>query len=250
MLMVLTNSSSYGGLGGLVYDAATGKFTGDGSTTVVVNGVSQTTGLTYGQAANYVEAMLLEQTGSTINITEDNIRFISAAYNDILNRPAEGGGLAYWAQTYATGNYTESQMYQLIVDGAVASGEILELPDDNNFSITPSVIVSRDQFTYSVAASVFTENFEGLQETNYTDLLADDNLTRMNTTQEFFTDMYQSYLGREPETEGLEFWVNQANDLGIEAAIDNFRSVADTNLEAGLEPGANAEDTVFIAGPE
>ena len=102
----------------------------------------------------------------------------------------------------------------------------------------------------SVTAASVTENFDGLQAPNYTDLLADDNLTRMNTTEEFFTDMYQSYLGREPDAEGLEHWVNQANSLGIETAINNFRDIADMNLESGLEPGANAEDTVFIPGPE
>lgn len=250
MLMVLTDSEAYGGLGGLIYDPATGKFRHESGSTVIVNGVAQTTGITYEQAANYVETMLNAQTGTTVNITKDNVKFVAEAYNDILNRPPEGGGLAYWAQIYATGNYTESQMYQLIVDGAIASGEILELPDDNNFSVTPSVIVPRDQFTYSVAVGSTTENFEGLQAPNYTDLLADDNLTRMNTAQELFTDMYQSYLGREPEAEGLEFWVNQFNTLGAEAAINNFRDIADINLESGLEPGANAEDTVFIAGPE
>jgi hypothetical protein len=237
MLLVLTDSVNYGGLGSLIYDPVTGSYRHDTGQSVVVNGVVQTTGLTYEQAANYAEAMIQQQTGSIVNITAENIKFVDAAYRDILNRPPEGAGLTYWAQMYATGNYTESEMYQIIVNGAVSSGEILELPTGGNISLTPSVIVPRDSFTYSTASSSVTEDFELLETPSYTDIIGDDNLTRVNSAEELLTDMYQALLGREPDAEGLEFWANQYNELGAEAAIDNFRFAVEVNIAAGIEPG-------------
>jgi len=244
MLMMLLDSNLYGGLGALLYDAATGKYYPADGSPVVINGVTQTAGITFEQAANYVEAVLNNATGSTVNITASNVQFIAEVYNDLLNRPPEGAGLAYWAELYASGNYTEQEMYQLIVDGAIASGEILQLPDDYNISVTPSVVVSQDDFNYSIAAGLNTTSYDGLTATNYSDLLADDNLTRENTVEEVINDLYQSYLGRDAEAAGLEYWVNVYNEQGAEAAVSQFYDTATAHIEAGLEQPGSGFDPI------
>jgi hypothetical protein len=247
MLLVLTNGD-FGGLGSLRYDKATGVFSSDNSTAVVTGGVTQTAGLTYGQAANYIESMMIDIMGTTVDIEESDVEFVARAYNDILNRPAEGAGLAYWCNMYATGNYTQAEFYQRIVDGGIASGELLT-EQTNTFTTTPNTIVSRDQFTYSGAELKVTERFDDLKAANYTDNLADDNVTRTNTVADNFSDLYESVLGRQPEAAGLEYWVEQAAIVGIEAAINSFREVASINLEGGAqyETGPNENDTVFTA---
>jgi len=244
MLLALTNSGSYGGLGGLIYDKTTGTFRNDNSTTVVVGGVSQTAGITFGQAANYIEEMMIDQTGTTIDIKESDVRFVAAAYADILNRPAEGGGLAYWSNIYATGNYTEAEMYQIIFNGAISSGELLTVTE-NTFSTTPSTIIPRDQHTYSGAALTVTERFQNLQAANYTDNKADDNITRTNTLTDNISDLYESVLGRTAEAAGLEYWVGVAAEQGIEAATAGFLDIANANRESGIE--SNVVENVFSA---
>jgi hypothetical protein len=245
MLLILTDSINYEGLGSLVFDPVTGSYRHDTGKAVVVNGVTQTTGLTYEQAANYAESMIQQQTGSIVNITAENIKFIDAAYRDILNRPPEGSGMTYWAQIYATGNYTESEMYQLIVDGAISSSEILGIEltaASGSISLTPSARVRRDSFTYSTASASVTEDFQVLETPNYTDILGDDNLTRVNSPKELFTDLYQASLGREPDDAGLDYWINEYNTLGARAAIDNFRFAVEVNIASGIEPGRSDYD--------
>jgi hypothetical protein len=234
MLLVLQDTNTFNGIGELVYDPTTGAYSNDPAPTLIVDGVAQTIAITLEQAANYVETVIYQNIGSKINITAEQIDFINKCYADILNRPPEGSGLVYWAQLYATGNYSESEMYQFIVDAAIVNTELITATGP--VSLTPSVQTSVDDFAYSVAAASVTENSDGLLVANYTDILADNNLTRMNTLTEFWTDMYQSYLGRDPETAGLEYWVGVSNTSGLDAAVASFREIADINISAGLEP--------------
>jgi hypothetical protein len=236
MLLILFETDIFNGIGTLVYDRATGVYSGELDSILYVDGVAQTIAITLEQAANYVETVIYQNIGSKINITAEQIDFINKCYADILNRPPEGSGLVYWAQTYATGNYSEREMYQLIVDSAIIGIGTGITTTGGGISLTPRVQTSVDDFTYSVAAASVTENSDGLLVANYTDILADDNLTRVNTISEFWTDMYQSYLGRDPETAGLEYWIDITNQFGINFALKSFREAADINISAGLEP--------------
>jgi hypothetical protein len=135
-------------------------------------------------------------------------------------------------------------MYQQVYNGAISSGELLTVTT-NTFSTTPSVIISRDQHTYSGAALEVTERYESLQVANYTNALADDNITRTNTVEDNFRDLYESVLGRTAEDAGLEYWVDQAAIVGIEAAVGSFLDVANANIDSGIE--SNVVESVFSA---
>lgn len=130
--------------------------------------------------------------------------FVDQTYRDILGRSPDAGGLSFWANEIRSGRPPEAFVEQLLLSpefgGTVAPVVRLydsvfgRLPDEGGLRFWIGERRNGDSLER------LTERFIAGSEF--------DELTNAATTPELVAAVYERSLGREPDAEGLAFWVD------------------------------------------
>ena len=177
-----------------------------------------------------------------------NADSVDILYQTMLGRAADEGGKAGWVEVLAQGN-----SYAAVINGFCGSAEFSALCND--YGITPGSITLMSGLYIGEAARRNVDKVTAFVQQNYSAVLgreADEqglkDYTRalmyyLETPQQvihdfifspeyqeqlpgneaFITTLYQVYLGREPDAEGLAVWVDQLNTgATLESIVDGF----------------------------
>ena len=178
---------------------------------------------------------------------------VDILYKTMLSREADEGGKAGWVQVLAQGN-----SYATVINGFCGSEEFATLC--NEYGITPGSITLMSGFYIGEAACLNEEKVTAFVQQNYSAVLGRDadeqgleDYTRalmnyLETPQQvihdfifspeyqeqlpgneaFITTLYQAYLGREPDPEGLAVWVQKLEDgTSLEEIVNGFAGSAE-----------------------
>ena len=178
---------------------------------------------------------------------------VDILYKTMLSREADEGGKAGWVQVLAQGN-----SYATVINGFCGSEEFATLC--NEYGITPGSITLMSGFYIGEAACLNEEKVTAFVQQNYSAVLGRDadeqgleDYTRalmnyLETPQQvihdfifspeyqeqlpgneaFITTLYQAYLGREPDPEGLAGWVQKLEDgTSLEEIVNGFAGSAE-----------------------
>ena len=173
---------------------------------------------------------------------------VDILYQTMLSREADEGGKAGWVQVLEQGN-----SYAAVINGFCGSEEFATLC--NEYGITPGSITLMSGFYIGEGARLNKEKVTAFVQQNYSAVLgreADEQglmdytgalMNYLETPQQvihdfifspeyqeqlpgneaFITTLFQVYLGREPDPDGLAGWVDQLNaGVSLEAVVEGF----------------------------
>lgn len=229
-LVVQSNTDVYSGLGQIIIDPVTFEVSyinasNTGYSTIVSNDVAQTIGMSEEQFYNYI-TQAVNGTGLFDTLVSPSRDLVDQVYNnyfEILGRPPEGTGATYWVSSALYLGLSEQELLQNMTLGAIYSGELVDpvIQQTSVVNLTPTKIFTGDDFSYNSAEAYnniyySTTAFAGV----YTS--ADSGgTTRDPTPETLITELYQNYLGRDPDSEGLEYWLSvfEAGEYSAETAL-------------------------------
>lgn len=232
VLMIATTCGAYGGLGGLSYNSSTGAFTttcGEAAGTTDSwsrneDGTINTTGMTVTQRNNLVNNAINNSGLFSSNqyFSPADIQRVVDQYTSVLGRPPDLEGLAYWVADNRLHGYTQEEFARNFIGGATIdefAGDYLT--GNNVINTTPTTVLNTDQGGYS------TSEYTGTAPTVPFDTSNSGNTTRDLTEPDYITSLYLNVLGREPDPEGYEYWLNEFASSGYSqeaatAIYDNF----------------------------
>ena len=226
-VMLLTSTPTYQGLGQVYYDTTTGQ-TSNNNYKVEDNSY-QTAGLTDGAYHNFMTNAVNSSGYVKEKINPDTkiMDYVNDAYYEILDRPPEVDGAAYWiAKATTEGKTTKNEINRMILQGAIDSGEIVNplVTQDSTVSLNPKVVITENEIPYKNPNLVVdNKTYAGV----YTAADAAGS-TRDLKPEKFITELYENILGRSPGTDpGYNYWLEQYknNNYSRESAqsiIDSF----------------------------
>ena len=180
-----------------------------------------------------------------------NAERVETMYNTMLDRASDPAGKAYWVARLDTGMSINS-----IAAGFSQSVEFSGICRDYNIDNGPYELTEYRDRNYGVTGFVSRCYSEALNRSADTDglnywcgkllerdmtaqqvahgFIASDEMTGRNqTNEEFVSTMYQLYLGREPDQDGLQYWIDKMNSGTGKDSIENgfaqsveFREIA------------------------
>ena len=160
------------------------------------------------------------------NIDPDVAAFITRFYQQCLSREPDTGGLEYWADSLSDGDKTGSELAEAFVFSEEFENQ--NTPDSEFVTILYRAFFNREPDTggYSnwmnslsggISRSSVLDGFTSAQE--FKNLCEDYGITATSSFTNtdtsvagFVTRFYQQCLSREPDTSGLNHWVNSLND--------------------------------------
>jgi hypothetical protein len=191
----------------------------------------------------------------TFNTSDPNVVIVNQMYQDILGRSADSGGLAYWANVLVNGaprggvglGFNHSVEYYTQIVTSDYQTLLGRAPDDGGLQYWVSQLqlgMSDEQLQAVILAS--QEGFDR----------ASDN------AQLWVDSVYQTLLGRAPDTGGQLYWVQQLVGVGasrysvayriaVSAEADNIRVQADYQhylARAATQDEVNAAIAQFSLG--
>ncbi len=163
--------------------------------------------------------------------TLPNSVFVRLLFNDLLGRPADDAGLAYWtnqlnsgaltqaqtaSQFFASQEFSQSGLYVIKLYLAIFQRD----PDFAGWHYWFNALTTGTPSTSALAAFLTSNEFTSL----YGNL---DNTAFVNL-------VYQNVLGRAPDSAGLAYWVGQVSAVGRPAVMNQFIRSAeyDTKVRA------------------
>jgi hypothetical protein len=192
-----------------------GACTGNGACQVTMNG-AQSVGATFTCVADADGDGIpncFEATEGRNQFVKDNDILANARlfamqqYRDFLNREGDAGGIDFWTSQINSASVSRGQVVESFFNSAEFQGSVspvvrlyfayfLRVPDYGGlqFWINYSKTNSLDAVSNNFAASPEFQNTYG----------------PLNNTQ-YVTLVYNNVLGRAPDNDGLNFWVNQLN---------------------------------------
>ena len=258
LLVALSTSDYYRGLGGLTYDQATGQYgTETGSRTALVdgNGVVQTARLTADQAARIAEAQIRETYNINLDLSEKDIERVSNLYTTVVGRPPEMAGIVYWASEAKINGWSKAEFVEKFYEGAYDSGMkttpasvsqgVTDIVDglfaydqtSRTFSTTPAVDFTANPniAAYSpTTASVATNN----QTNNQVDTRSDVMDTRTQENRlEHVKGWYENIAGWSGHDSGYTYWSEKIEQMGEKEAFREFNTAVDKAIaEVNFNP--------------
>ena len=166
--------------------------------------------------------------------SSDTSTTINQIYQNLFNRPADDGGLQYWANVYNTNHLTPGELAYDILQGGIGA---------NNNTDTPT-IENKIQ-----AANVFTNTVQ-----NYSDstmpiardfinhISANTNVSSITPTtimQPILETVYLAFLDRPADQGGLQYWANVlvANGGNVQSIMPSFANSTEAqNLYSTTTP--------------
>ena len=171
-----------------------------------------------------------EFTSKNLSDTE----FVTVLYNTFFGREPEEGGIGYWTGELKSGNMDR----QTVADGFIYSQEWADTCAlygiRSGGDIKAAVEIEPTDATYSFVERMYTtamnresdedgKNYWARELANFTItgeqvgamfFLSDEMSSFKLSNKEFVTRLYKTFMDRDPETDGFNYWVGFLNDGG------------------------------------
>ena len=151
-----------------------------------------------------------------------NQRFIEQLYLFCLNRPGDAAGIQNWVNALNSGTtrtemlviFSESQEHRNLTQGALSQG--LWVADDDALKIARMYDATFDRLPDSGGLATWTANLKGgMSMLDIATAFAGSGEFQQRygavSNEQFIRQMYQFCLNREPDTAGMQTWVNALN---------------------------------------
>lgn len=258
-VFMLTNCGAYGGVAGCESQVVGNFVTG-------VDGNLQTVGMTTAQYVNLVNQLVVDKyntqqaAGMPVvgnpqlmgNYSLSEIERIERIYAEVLNRPPDADGLIYWLEEARYKWSNEEDLRTAFLWGGQASGELEPeyLNEKNNVTTTPGTILDPNQA--QVTSTINTVNHTGgVVSGAYTETAYASN-TRDLTPEELISGIYWDILGRAPDDDGYQYWLNQLTSGAedVKSIVNNFTISAENTLQEtfGNDHGYNVDAYRALSG--
>ncbi|MCQ2467835.1 MAG: DUF4214 domain-containing protein [Clostridia bacterium] len=187
----------------------------------------------------------------------DDKEYVTRLYRTFMDREPDASGLNYWLNELANGRTREFVFYGFVNSqewanicltyGIVSGG-------NKTASITKQPTAAINDFTTRMYTTCLGRNAEPSGQAYWAGELANMRKTGTQVAYEFFfsseftnanhsdsefvTRLYRTFMGREPDTDGFNYWLNQlANGASRKAVFDGFSTSQEFSnlcIEAGI----------------
>ncbi len=147
-------------------------------------------------------------------------QFVDSLYQSMLGRPGEAGGVEYWAQALA-GGMSRGEVASAFADSPEAIQHWSDLTAGGIFAYDPNAAIVRADYQMAFGRDADTGGLTFwtnlLNSGATTAQLAQDftmssefqTLHGEQTDTQYVQSLYQTDLGRQPEPQGLQYWVGE-----------------------------------------
>lgn len=208
------------------------------------SGRTRTTAMTnsqlYALTKKAIEASGYPIQYGALGISDTVIEYVYDLYDAILNRPPDFPGLCYWCIAKGTFNWSEQQLRETINKGAIQNNELGSGMDPAmTIDITPTYYLDESLNAALIGDKPFqASDNAGNYETFKTPEGRDALVAR--TPESLIASFYESYLGRQYDEGGLQYWMARYNEWVSEKG----------GGEAGRVYAADQLDKYFRDSPE
>ncbi|MCQ2467836.1 MAG: DUF4214 domain-containing protein [Clostridia bacterium] len=187
----------------------------------------------------------------------DDKEYVTRLYRTFMDREPDASGLNYWLNELANGRTREFVFYGFVNSqewanicltyGIVSGG-------NKTASITKQPTAAINDFTTRMYTTCLGRNAEPSGQAYWAGELANMRKTGTQVAYEFFfsseftnanhsdsefvTRLYRTFMGREPDTDGFNYWLNQlANGASRKSVFDGFSTSQEFSnlcIEAGI----------------
>ena len=188
---------------------------------------------------------------------DNQVQFVSALYQDVLGRSADMGGLTYWLDQFNHAGLSLQQVAHDFVyssEATTSSVSIIHALESTPIYSLYANLLGRSPTTAELDAGVQAlEN--GISVAQVADVIVQSGeFTQNNITAgasgldnevQVVSALYFGVLGRDPDTAGLTYWLNQINNSGL-----SFQQVAHDfvySSEASTSPSGILQKATYPA---
>jgi len=176
--------------------------------------------------ANLANGFILSEEFFTQNYS--NIEFVNVLYRTFLNREADAAGLSYWvnqldtqtSRKHVLAGFVNSPEFDEIctsygISRGTLTAEIVEIPDGLYDFIERTYIYALgregeksgiEYWVQKIAANLSTPEIAAKSF-----FLSPEYINKNTTDEEFIQAMYKTFMDRDAEPDGMNFWKNHLN---------------------------------------
>ena len=185
---------------------------------------------------------------SATNESNPKEAFINRLYSTVLDRGADSAGLNYWLDEWNSGRIDPKGIAKSFMN----SEEFLSKDLDNSafIDVCYKAFMGRDadsagkaywagEISNGMSRDEVIDSFVDSQE--FTDIIGTSDENSSDPTADFVTRLYQTVLGREPDSGGLDYWTEQ-----IKSTAMDHKSVAMSFMHSQELLSKNLDNSEFI----